>query len=41
MPREYALTGVDGQALQDAVERLSNYVTKLEEKMEALERKKK
>ncbi|KAK4239830.1 hypothetical protein C8A03DRAFT_42609 [Achaetomium macrosporum] len=31
----------DIYALQGAVERLGNYVTKLEEKMEALERKKK
>jgi hypothetical protein len=35
------LTGHDGQALQNAVERLSQYVTTLEEKMETLERRKK
>ncbi|KAL2182359.1 hypothetical protein L209DRAFT_746254 [Thermothelomyces heterothallicus CBS 203.75] len=34
------LTGCDGQALQNAVERLSKYLTTLEEKMEALERRK-
>ncbi|KAL2161470.1 hypothetical protein VTH06DRAFT_8032 [Thermothelomyces fergusii] len=34
------LTGRDGQALQNAVERLSTYVTTLEEKMDALERRK-
>jgi hypothetical protein len=39
--RIYELTGCDGQALQNAVERLSQYVTTLEDKMEALERKKK
>jgi len=35
------LTRCNGQALQNAVERLSKYLTTLEEKMEALERRKK
>jgi hypothetical protein len=39
--RGHKLTGRDGQALQNAVDRLSTYLATLEEKMEALERKKK
>jgi hypothetical protein len=35
------LTGCDGQALQSAVERLSKYLGTLEDKMEAMEKRKK